>query len=137
MGIPDSILHKRGALSEEEWEAMRKHPQMGYEMLSEIIFLKPALDVVLYHHERFDGNGYPKGLKGENIPLSARIFAVTDAYDAMTSDRPYRKACPSADAINEIRRLSGIQFDPKVVIAFEHVMAQNNFLLFKETHPFA
>ena len=137
IGVPDSILHKPGALSEKEWEAMRKHPQIGYAMLSEIMFLKPALDVVLYHHERFDGNGYPKGLKGENIPSSARIFAVTDTYDAMTSDRPYRKACSSADAINEIHRLSGIQFDPKVVIAFEHVMVQNNFLLFKETHPFA
>ena len=91
IGVPDAILRKPGKLTEDEWVQMRLHPEMGYEMFKHIPFLKPALDIVLYHQERYDGTGYPTGLKGEDIPLGARIFAVVDTFDAMTSDRPYRK----------------------------------------------
>lgn len=118
IGVPDHILRKPGPLTPEEWVEMRKHPEIGYRMLKDIPFLRSALPVVLYHHERYDGTGYPCGLKGEEIPLAARIFAVADALDAMTSDRPYRKARSFAEARVEIRRMSGSQFDPQVVRAF-------------------
>jgi len=98
---------------------MRTHPQTGYEMLKDIPFLKPALDVVLHHHERFDGSGYPSGLVGENIPLSARIFSVADSLDAMTNDRPYRKALSPNETVAEIQRCVNKQFDPDVVAAFK------------------
>ena len=91
MGIPDSILLKPETLTEEEWAIMRKHPQYAYEMLSMIDYLRPALDIPYCHHERWDGKGYPRGLKGEEIPLAARIFSVVDVWDALTSNRPYRK----------------------------------------------
>jgi HD-GYP domain-containing protein (c-di-GMP phosphodiesterase class II) len=97
---------------------MKRHPEMGFRMLQHIEFLKPALDIVLCHQERFDGTGYPKGLVGQAIPLGARIFAVVDTFDAMTSDRPYRSALSIAAAREEIRRFSGRQFDPAVAEAF-------------------
>ena len=124
LSIPDSILLKPGKLTEEEWQVMRQHPQYALEMLSEIEFLRPALDIPYCHHERWDGQGYPRGLKGEEIPLSARIFAVVDAWDAMTSDRPYHKALSREEAIEELIQGSGKQFDPAVVKAFLKVLEE-------------
>lgn len=124
IGIPDSILKKPGKLDEAEWEEMKRHPEMGFRMLQHIRFLEPALDIVMSHQERFDGTGYPRGLQGEEIPLGARIFAVVDTFDAMTSDRPYRKALTIEDARSEIREWSGRQFDPDVAEAFLQVPAE-------------
>jgi putative nucleotidyltransferase with HDIG domain len=118
IGIPDRVLLKPGKLSEDEWETMKKHPEMGYRMLQHIAFLEPALDIVFCHQERFDGTGYPRGLRGEQIPLGARIFAVVDTFDAMTSDRPYRPALTIEAARDEVRRCTGTQFDPAVAEAF-------------------
>lgn len=118
IAIPDAILLKPGPLNEEEWAIMRSHPQTVYDMLAPVAYLRPALDIPLFHHERWDGSGYPYGLKGEQIPLSARIFAVVDVFDALTSDRPYRKAWPRAKAIAYLREQSGKQFDPHVVREF-------------------
>jgi response regulator RpfG family c-di-GMP phosphodiesterase len=118
IGVSDATLRKPGKLDAAEWEEMKRHPEMGYRMLKHIKFLKPALDIVHCHQERWDGTGYPNGLKGEAIPLGARIFAAVDTFDAMTSDRPYRAALSIQTARDEIRRFSGIQFDPKVAEAF-------------------
>jgi response regulator RpfG family c-di-GMP phosphodiesterase len=118
IGVRDSILLKPGKLNEEEWAEMRKHPQIGYNILQSIEFLSPAAEIVLCHQERWDGKGYPNRLAGEDIPLGARIFAVVDTLDAMTSDRPYRKALSFEAAWNEIRACSGTQFDPLVTEAF-------------------
>jgi len=118
IGVPDAILKKPGKLDPAEWEEMKRHPEMGYRMLQHIHFLKPALDIVLSHQERWDGSGYPRGLKGDEIPLGARIFAVVDTFDAMTSDRPYRPALSISAARDEVKRFAGIQFDPAVAEAF-------------------
>jgi putative nucleotidyltransferase with HDIG domain len=118
MGVPDQILRKPGPLTNEEREIMRKHCEIGYAVLQRIPFLKEAAEIVLSHQECFDGSGYPRGLKGEQIPLGARIFAVADTLDAMISDRPYRKALPISAAREEIERFSGRQFDPQVVEIF-------------------
>jgi putative nucleotidyltransferase with HDIG domain len=118
MGIPDNILRKPGPLTNEEREIMRTHCDIGFAVLKRIPFLKDAAEIVLTHQECFDGSGYPRGLKGEQIPLGARIFAVADTLDAMISDRPYRKAMPISAAREEIRRYSGRQFDPRVVEVF-------------------
>jgi PAS domain-containing protein len=118
IGIPDAILHKPGPLSAAEWEVMRKHPQYAYDILSPLPHLAHALDVPYCHHERYDGSGYPRGLEGSDIPLSARIFAVVDVYDAMTTERPYRPALPEDYAIAHLRSHSGTHFDPVVVEAF-------------------
>lgn len=118
IGIPDAILRKEGPLDEMEWAIMRTHVNMGVRMLAHIDFLGPALDVVRCHHERWDGLGYPEGLRGEEIPLSARIFAVCDTYDAITSDRPYRASKSHETAIAELRKFAGSQFCPDVVAAF-------------------
>jgi len=115
MGIPDSILLKPGPLSPHEWEIMRQHPVHAYEMLKTIGYLEPALEIPYCHHERWDGNGYPRGLKDTAIPLSARIFAVVDVWDALTSDRPYRFAWSESRALEYIRMESGRHFDPQVV----------------------
>jgi hypothetical protein len=124
IGVPDSVLRKEAALTESEWEAMQKHPLLAGLMVSKVGFLEKAMPIMLYHHERYDGTGYPFGLEGDAIPLEARIFAAVDAYDAMTSDRPYRKAMSPEQALEDIRRNSGIQFDPAVVKAFERVIAR-------------
>ena len=124
IGVRDSILLKSGDLIEEEWVEMRMHPQIGYDILQNIEFLAPAAEIVLCHQERWDGNGYPNGLAGTDIPLGARIFAVVDTLDAMTSNRPYRKALPFEAALEEIRFCSGTQFDPKVVNAFLNIPAE-------------
>ncbi len=118
MGIPDVILLKPDALTEEEWTIMRKHPIYAYDMLSPIAYLRPALDIPYCHHEKWDGTGYPRGLKGDQIPLAARIFTVVDVWDALRSDRPYRAAWPEEVVWEYIREQSGKHFDPQVVEAF-------------------
>jgi putative nucleotidyltransferase with HDIG domain len=121
IGIPDSILRKPGKLTPEETAVMRTHVRVGYELVRRIRFLAPAAELVLSHHERFDGKGYPRELSGGDIPLDARIFAVADMLDAMTSDRPYRRALPLSIAREEISRACGLQFDPEVVQVFQLV----------------
>jgi response regulator RpfG family c-di-GMP phosphodiesterase len=118
IGISDAVLRKPGKLTPAEWAEMKLHPEIGHRILSGILFLEKSLPIVLSHQERYDGSGYPQGLKGEEIPLGARIFAVVDMLDAMTSDRPYRKALTYRDAREEIIRNIGLQFDPKVVEVF-------------------
>jgi putative nucleotidyltransferase with HDIG domain len=118
MGVPDSILRKPGPLTAEEREIMRRHCDIGYAVLERIPFLKEAAEIVLSHQECYDGSGYPRGLRAEQIPLGARIFAVADTLDAMISDRPYRRALPISAAREEIKRYSGRQFDPRVVEVF-------------------
>lgn len=118
VGISDNILLKPAKLDEREWMEMMRHPQLGYEILSGIKFLKGPAEMVLAHHERFDGSGYPKGLSRSGIPLGARIFSLVDTLDAMTSDRPYRKALPFEAVTSEVRRCRGTQFDPEIVDIF-------------------
>lgn len=118
MGIPDHILLKPGPLTEEEWVIMKMHPVYAFELLTPISFLRPALHIPLSHHEKWDGSGYPYGINGEQIPLAARIFAVVDVWDALTSDRPYRKAWTQEKTLDYIKAQSGSHFDPKVVDAF-------------------
>ena len=122
MGVPDHILLKEGPLNEEEWEIMHKHPVFAYDMLSTIPFLKKASDVPYCHHEKWDGTGYPRGLRGEEIPIGARIFALVDVWDALRSDRPYRKAWSDDEARDHIRKQAGMHFDPIVVKAFEEII---------------
>ncbi len=124
IGIPDSILHKPDSLTEEEWTNMRKHPQFAYDMLSPIEYLRPALAIPYSHHEKWDGTGYPRGLKGEEIPMSARLFAIADVWDAVTSDRPYRAAWTEEQATAYIREQSGKHFDPQVVDLFFKVVEE-------------
>jgi putative nucleotidyltransferase with HDIG domain len=121
IGVPDSILLKPGPLTHAEWAEMRRHPEVGYRILESISFLRPAAEIVLAHQERWDGGGYPRRLRGEAIPLGARIFAIADTLDAMTSDRPYRKAANFAQARQEIARCAGTQFDPRCVEAFVRI----------------
>ena len=116
--FPDSILLKPGKLTDEEWIIMRKHPIYAFDMLSKIQYLHQALDIPYCHHEKWDGGGYPRGLKGEQIPLAARIFAIVDVYDALISDRPYRKAWTRDKTLEHIRELRGTHFDPHVVDVF-------------------
>ncbi|PKO11582.1 MAG: hypothetical protein CVU39_28555 [Chloroflexi bacterium HGW-Chloroflexi-10] len=118
MGVPDAILHKTGSLTEEEWEIMHKHTLFAYDMLFPITYLRPALEIPCYHHEKWDGSGYPFGLKGEQIPLTARLFAIVDVYDALTSERPYRKAWSHEKALAHILVENGSHFDPMVVEKF-------------------
>jgi putative two-component system response regulator len=122
IGIPDAILHKPDKLTDEEWQIMRTHPDLAFNMLNSIDYLREALEIPYFHHERWDGSGYPQGLKGEQIPLAARIFAVADVWDALTSDRPYRRAWTQEEAINYIREQSGKHFDPQVVELFLKVI---------------
>ena len=119
IGVPDAILLKPAKLTDEEWEFMRRHPALGYRILAQVPYLRPAAKIVLAHHERWDGDGYPRRLKADDIPLGARIFAICDTYDAIISDRPYRQGQSPDAALAEILRCSGTQFDPKVVEAFE------------------
>jgi HD-GYP domain-containing protein (c-di-GMP phosphodiesterase class II) len=122
IGVPDAVLKKPSALNEPEWEAMRKNPLLASLMVSKIGFLENAMPILLYHHEQYDGGGYPFGLSGDKIPLEARLFSIVDAYDAMTSDRPYRDAMSHDVAMVEVASNSGGQFDPDVVAAFEQLM---------------
>jgi len=123
MGVPDYILLKPGKLTDEEWVEMRKHPVFAYELLSPIAYLKPALDIPYCHHEKWDGSGYPRGLKGEQIPLAARLFAIVDVWDALRSDRPYRQSWSKEKVIEHIKSLSGTHFDPKAVELFLDMMS--------------
>jgi putative nucleotidyltransferase with HDIG domain len=116
--LPKAILGKAGPLTNDEWQKIQRHPELGYEMVRDAPFLQEAGQIILCHHERYDGGGYPRGLKGEEISLAARVFALADAYDAMISDRPHRKAVSHAAAVTEIEGGAGTQFDPKVVEAF-------------------
>lgn len=118
IGIPDSILLKHDSLDSEEWKIMKKHPELGYKIVQKIPYLKTAAGLVLHHEERFDGNGYPGGLEGEDIPIESRIFAIIDTLDAITSHRPYKKALSFDTAKNEILKMSGSQFDPFCVEIF-------------------
>lgn len=118
IAVPDAILRKEGPLNDSEWRVMRRHPEWGHAILEDVRFLHPALDIVRHHHERWDGNGYPRGLRREEIPLAARIFSVVDTYDAITSDRYYRSARSHEEAIEELRRVAGEQLDPRIVEAF-------------------
>ena len=124
MGVPDAILLKPGRLTDEEWAIMRKHPVYAYEMLLPITYLRPALDIPHCHHEKWDGTGYPRGLKGEQIPLAARVFAIVDVWDALCSDRPYRPAWPVEKVREHVRALSGTHFDPRVVEAFLRMVGE-------------
>jgi len=118
LAVPESILHKQGELTVDEWVSIHLHPFYAYEILGPIVFLRHALNIPFCHHEKWDGSGYPLGLKGKKIPLSARIFAVVDVYDALTNDRPYRKAWSQEKAIDYIKTGAGSHFDPEVVAAF-------------------
>ena len=124
IGIPDSILHKPNDLTEQEWAIMRQHPRFALDMLNSIEYLREALEIPYFHHEKWDGTGYPQGLKGEQIPIAARIFSVADVWDALTSDRPYRPAWSREAALHYIQEQSGKHFDPQVVDLFFKVIQQ-------------
>jgi len=125
LGIPDAILLKPGALTEQEWAIMRSHAQVGFDLIKRIPFLADAAEIILTHHERCDGSGYPRGLKSADIPIGARIFAVADTVDAMTSDRPYRSALSFEEAYDEIRQGSGSRYDSRVANAFLSVTTES------------
>jgi putative nucleotidyltransferase with HDIG domain len=118
LGVPDHILLKPGKLTDEEWVIMRGHPQFAYDMLAPIAYLRPAISIPYHHHEKWDGSGYPRGLKGEEIPLDARVFAVVDVWDALSNDRPYRKAWDKERILAYIQEQCGSHFDPRVVEVF-------------------
>jgi putative nucleotidyltransferase with HDIG domain len=118
IGTPDNILFKPDKLTEEEWEIMKKHTEDGYKMAKNIPQLVPIARDILHHHERWDGTGYPKGLKGEQIPILSRIISIVDAYDVMLTERPYKKAMTEEEAIQELKKCAGTQFDPELVERF-------------------
>lgn len=126
MGVPDAILMKPGKLDPHEWREMKRHPELAEEMLRPIEFLRPALDIPVFHHEKWDGTGYPRGLKEAEIPIEARIFAAVDIYDALTSDRPYRAAWPVGRVRQHLRDLSGSHLDPAVVDAFDRMLEEDD-----------
>jgi len=127
LDVPFEILSKTSRLSPEDFQIIRNHPARSAELIKPVDFLKPVLPTILYHREKYDGTGYPSGLKKEQIPLGARLMAVVDAFEAMTCDRPYRKKLSTADAIEELKRNSGTQFDPKVINAFSELARQKKF----------
>jgi len=127
MVIPDRILQKPGKLNPEEWEIMRRHPIYAYKLLSKIPYLKPAMDIPYCHHEKWDGTGYPRGLKGEQIPLSARIFAIVDVYDALRSDRPYRIAWEDQQNVQYLQEQAGKHFEPSITDAFLQLIKKNHY----------
>jgi putative nucleotidyltransferase with HDIG domain len=136
IGVPDSILLKPSTLTPEEWDRMKRHTILAFEMLNPIEFLRPAIDVPYCHHEKWDGGGYPRGLKGEDIPLTARIFSIVDVWDALTSDRPYHRAITKEETQLYIRKQAGSQFDPRLVEAFLNLKdlsaaIENEQLLFR------
>jgi HD-GYP domain-containing protein (c-di-GMP phosphodiesterase class II) len=118
LGVPDNILLKPTALNDEEWKIMRMHPKFAYDWLAPISYLREAIEIPYCHHEKWDGSGYPRRLSGETIPLTSRIFAIADVWDALTSDRPYRKAWSGEKAIHYLRDNSGVHFDPRVLEVF-------------------
>jgi putative nucleotidyltransferase with HDIG domain len=132
MAVPDSILLKPGPLTDQEWAVMREHPRYAYDMLAPLSFLQPAMDIPLYHHEKWDGSGYPYGLQGEQIPLAARIFAVIDVWDALSYDRPYRKAWSEERIREHIKSLAGSHFDPKIVSMFLRAVQEKAHIFSRE-----
>ncbi|MFB0556977.1 MAG: HD-GYP domain-containing protein, partial [Dehalococcoidia bacterium] len=118
IGISDKVLNKKGKLNEENWEAIKAHPRLGANIVGNIPNLAPCVSSILHHHERWDGGGYPGGLKGEEIPIEARILAIADTFEAMTSARPYRSAFSREEVVQELRKGAGIRFDPKLVEVF-------------------
>lgn len=124
IAVPDRVLLKSGPLDDSEWEIMRRHPVYAHEMLSPIAFLRPALDIPYCHHEKWDGTGYPRCLQGEQIPLAARLFAVVDVWDALRSNRPYRKAWPRERVLDHLEELAGTHFDPQIIVAFKSMMVE-------------
>jgi len=118
MAIPDHILQKPGPLDEDEWKEMRRHPEYAYQMIYPIIYLRPALDIPYCHHEHWDGSGYPRGLSREQIPIAARIFAIVDVWDALLSNRPYRKGCTEESVLEYVKKHAGLYFDPSLVASF-------------------
>ncbi len=133
MALPDTVLLKAAVLDEEEQALMRRHPEHAWEMLKGIDFLRPALDIPYCHHERWDGTGYPRGLKGEQIPLTARLFAVVDVWDALRYDRAYRAGWPAERVKEYLRESAGTHFDPQVVPAFLHILERDGEPVFAET----
>jgi HD-GYP domain-containing protein (c-di-GMP phosphodiesterase class II) len=129
MGVPDQILRKPGPLDEEEWVIMKKHPVYAYQWLSPAEYLRPALDIPYCHHERWDGQAYPRGLKGEDIPLTARIFSVIDVWDALSSDRPYRSRWPQQKVIHYLREQSGVSFDPQIMPVFLDILNDQELVM--------
>jgi len=129
IGIRDSVLNKSGKLTDEEYDEIKKHPEIGFNLLKKIKFLAPVANIVLHHQERYDGKGYPEGLQGNSIPVGSRIIAVIDTFDAMTTDRPYRKAMPKEKALQEIKKCSGTQFDPNIVDIFFNVVSEEETVL--------
>ena len=123
IGIPDRVLLKPGKLDDEEWEIMKRHAGYAYDWLFPIEYLSPALAIPYCHHEKWDGSGYPCGLKGEEIPLAARLFAMVDVWDALSSDRPYRAAWPPDRVMDHLRSLGGTHFDPEVLVVFLSLLA--------------
>jgi HD-GYP domain-containing protein (c-di-GMP phosphodiesterase class II) len=128
LGVPDAILHKPGQLTDDEWVQMREHPQFAYDMLAPITYLKPALDIPYCHHEKWDGTGYPRGLKGEQIPLAARLFAVVDVWDALRSDRPYRQGWPEDRVREHIHEQVGKHFDPRIAEMFLKLIESSSIM---------
>ena len=126
IGISDNILHKPTTLTQDEWDMMRLHPDIGARIIEDIPFLQESLPIIRYHQERWNGSGYPIGLKGKDIPLQARIFAIADVFDALTSDRPYRERIPVSEAMAYLREQAGVLFDPEIVSAFERIWEKNN-----------
>lgn len=124
LAISDEVLRKEGELEPEELDQIRQHPTIGARILLRMAALREAIPYVLYHHERWDGSGYPSGKAGEEIPVEARVLAVADAFDAMTSDRPYRRALSREEALAEVERCAGTQFDPKIACAFLEVFGE-------------
>ena len=134
VGIPEGILSKASSLDAEEWNVMRRHPVIGADIVMPIPFLAGAVDIISHHHERVDGRGYPRGLKGDEIPLPARIFSVADSFDAMTSDRPYRGAFSTERALGEIEKAAGSQFDPDVAAEFLVLMQEEDLVIAARDH---
>lgn len=135
VGVPEAVLCKPGPLDDDEWAVMREHPAIGAQIVSPMRFLAGAVEIVRTHHERWDGGGYPLGLRGEDIPLASRIFAVVDSFDAMTSDRPYRAAMPLDRALGEVRDGAGTQFDPGVAGAFLELVDEGGLELIGADPP--
>lgn len=133
--IAESILKKRGPLTDAEWEEMRNHPQMGVDLVKDIPYLVPAIPVILYHHERWNGSGYPFGMRGEEIPVAARVVAVADSFDAMTTMRPYRSELTPLKAYQEIMNARGVLYDPVIVDAFHRAWEENQIAEIYQSFP--
>jgi HD-GYP domain-containing protein (c-di-GMP phosphodiesterase class II) len=127
MGIPDHILNKPGPLTNEEWDIMRRHPQFAFDLMNPISYLRPALEIPYGHHERWDGSGYPLGLKEDEIPLAARIFAVVDIWDALHNERVYREAWPEEEVLEYLKKTAGIELDPDIVEKFLELIEDKHY----------